>query len=143
MAVAFAESLGTYIRAGYPLLYVVTAEEDRATELVAQAIAEGELARRKLFIWSVSRGLCTPDLKVVERKTADPQHILPFLLEFNEPGSSFWRTFIPFSTTALPARHWPSGNCATWWLPSRPAARPWCCCHRCSRSRQSWKKILP
>lgn len=70
MGPAFSETLRTYIRAGYPILYVVTAEEDRAIELAGKAIAEGELARRKLFIWSVSRRLCTTDLKVVDRKTA-------------------------------------------------------------------------
>ena len=30
----FQERLGTYLRAGYPILYVVTAEEDRAVELI-------------------------------------------------------------------------------------------------------------
>ena len=86
MATAFPETLRTYLRAGYPILYVVTAEEDRAIELLGCALAEGELARRRLYIWSVSRGLCTSDFKVVDRKTADPHRILPFLLEFNEPG---------------------------------------------------------
>jgi len=92
----FPETLRTYIRAGYPLLYIVTAEEDRAIELASKAIAEGELAQRELFIWSVSRGLCTPDLKVVDRKTADPKRILPFLLEFNEPGVFILEDFHPF-----------------------------------------------
>jgi len=86
MANPFPDTLRTYIRAGYPILYVVTAEEDRAIDLLGQAVAGGELARRKLYIWSVSRGLCTTDFKVVDRKTADPHRILPFLLEFNEPG---------------------------------------------------------
>lgn len=96
MSSPFAETLRTYIRAGYPILYLVTAEEDRAIELTASAIVEGELARRKLFIWSVSRGLCTTDLKVVDRKTADPKRILPFLLEFNEPGVFILEDFHPF-----------------------------------------------
>jgi ATP-dependent 26S proteasome regulatory subunit len=86
MASTFPEQVQTYIRAGYPILYVVTAEEDRAIDLLAQAAQEGTGARRKLFVWSVSRGLCTADLKPVDRKTADPHRILPYLLEFNEPG---------------------------------------------------------
>ena len=85
MAISFPETLRTYIRAGYPILYVVTAEEDRAIELLAHAVSEGETSRRKVFVWSVRRGLCTADMKVVERKTAEPR-ILPYLLEFNEPG---------------------------------------------------------
>jgi len=86
MPTAFPDLLRTYIRAGYPILYLVTAEEDRAIELTGRVLADGELARRRLYIWSVSRGLCTTDMKVVDRKTADPKRILPFLLEFNEPG---------------------------------------------------------
>jgi SpoVK/Ycf46/Vps4 family AAA+-type ATPase len=82
----FQEKLQTYVKAGYPILYVVTAEEDRAIELISGALGEGDLARRKPHIWSVSRGLCTTDLKVVDRKTGDPSKVLPFLLEFAEPG---------------------------------------------------------
>jgi hypothetical protein len=50
MATTFPDTLRTYIRAGYPVLYLVTAEEDRAIELVGKVVAEGDLARRKLFI---------------------------------------------------------------------------------------------
>ena len=82
----FQESLRTYLRAGYPLLYVVTAEEERAVELIAGAVSEGELSKRKAFVWSVSRGLCTLDFKVVDRQTADPKRILPYLLELKDPG---------------------------------------------------------
>jgi len=84
MAQPFSETLRTYVRAGYPILYVVSAEEDRAIELIGEALGEGEAVRRKLYVWSVSRGLCTPDFKSIDRKTADPKRILPFMLESNE-----------------------------------------------------------
>jgi hypothetical protein len=82
----FQQALRVYLRAGYPLLYVVTAEEDRAVELIAGTLSDGELAKRRPYVWSVSRGLCTMDFKVVDRQTADPKRILPFLLEFPDPG---------------------------------------------------------
>ena len=82
----FQQRLNTYLRAGYPILYVVTAEEDRAVELISGLVADGELAKRRPYVWSVSRGLCTLDLKPVDRKTADPKRILPFPLEFPDPG---------------------------------------------------------
>ncbi len=82
----FQERLNTYLRAGYPILYVVTAEEDRAVELLGGLLSDGELSKRKPYVWSVSRGLCTLDLKPVDRRTADPKRILPFLLEFPDPG---------------------------------------------------------
>jgi len=82
----FQQSLRTYLRAGYPLLYVVTAEEERAIELISSVLADGELAKRRPYVWSVSRGLCTTDFKVVDARTADPKRVLPFLLEFPEPA---------------------------------------------------------
>lgn len=83
----FQEKLRTYIRAGYPILYLVTAEEDRAIKLIAGILKEGEAPRRKPFVWSVSRGLCTVDLRpVTPAAPKDPELILPFLLEREEPG---------------------------------------------------------
>jgi ATP-dependent 26S proteasome regulatory subunit len=82
----FQQQLRTCLKAGYPLLYVVTAEEDRAIELVSEAVREGDLAKRRVLVWSCSRGLCTLDYKPIDAKTADPKRILPYLLEFAEPA---------------------------------------------------------
>jgi len=83
---SFRDKLRIYLKAGYPLLYVVTAEEDRAIESITSVLAEGDLARRKPLVWSVSRGLCRPDGQAVDRKLMDPKRILPFLLEVSDPG---------------------------------------------------------
>lgn len=93
---AFQERLSTYIRAGYPLLYVVTAEEDRAIELIAGLLATGELSKRRPYVWSVSRGLCDAQQKVVDVRTADPTRILPFLFDFKDPGVFILEDFHPF-----------------------------------------------
>jgi SpoVK/Ycf46/Vps4 family AAA+-type ATPase len=82
----FQSKLRVYLRAGYPLLYLVTAEEDRAIELVNEALLDSDLSKRRCFVWSVSRGLCKPDGQAVDRKVADPKRILPFLLEQPDPG---------------------------------------------------------
>ncbi|HNR30641.1 MAG TPA: AAA family ATPase [Candidatus Hydrogenedentes bacterium] len=83
----FQEKLRTYIRAGYPILYLVTAEEDRAIKLIAGILKEGEAPRRKPYVWSVSRGLCTVDLRpVAAAAPKNPELILPFLLEREDPG---------------------------------------------------------
>jgi SpoVK/Ycf46/Vps4 family AAA+-type ATPase len=82
----FQEKLRIYLRAGYPLLYVVTAEEDRAIELIRAMLTDGELSKRKPYVWSVSRGLCDADMRAIDRKVADPKRILPFLLEQADPG---------------------------------------------------------
>lgn len=38
----FQQGLRTYLRAGYPILYVVTAEEQRAIDLISGALADGK-----------------------------------------------------------------------------------------------------
>lgn len=98
----FVRSLRMYIRAGYPILYLVSAEEDRAIELVSAALQDGELSRRKPYVWSVSRGLCTVDLKPIDRRTADPKRILPYLLEMKEPGVFMLEDFHFFTDERSP-----------------------------------------
>jgi len=93
---SFERQLEVYIRAGYPILYLVTAEEERAIELVAGVLKKGELTRRQPYVWSVSRGLCTTDHQCVNAKVADPKRILPALLEFQQPGVFILEDFHSF-----------------------------------------------
>ena len=81
-----ASTLETYIKAGYPILYVVTPEEERALDIICEMLERSSLKRTPYF-WSVSRGLCAMDYKPVNPgKRAEPTQILPFLEQFEEPG---------------------------------------------------------
>ncbi|MBI1792232.1 MAG: AAA family ATPase [Acidobacteria bacterium] len=99
----FQQTLRTYLKAGYPILYVVTAEEQRAIDLISGALADEKLSRRKPFVWSVSRGLCTLDLKSVDQKTADPKRILPYLQELKQPGVFILEDFHNFIDERSPS----------------------------------------
>ncbi len=93
----FQRQFQIYVRAGYPILYLVTAEEDRAIELICGALAAGgELAKRKPLIWSVSRGLCSADHKVINAKLQDPSHLLPGILDYQEPAVFILEDFHSF-----------------------------------------------
>ena len=127
----FQERLNTYLRAGYPILYVVTAEEDRAIELIGGLVADGELAKRRPYVWSVSRGLCTLDLKPVDRKTADPKRILPYLLESPDPGVFILEDFHFFLDERSPTAPLVIRQLRDLVGPFKAAARRWCCCPRC------------
>lgn len=96
MSAEFCHALRNYIRAGYPLLYVVTPEEDRALELIAKVLDTPELIRRKLFLWSVSRGLSSADRQFVDKSAGDPRRLLPMLLEFSEPSVFVLADLHPF-----------------------------------------------
>ena len=83
----FQRDLGLYLRAGYPMLYLVTHEEDRAIDLIGQALqADARLKDRPMFLWSISRGLCDAAMRPLKRDLADPARILPFIEEASGPG---------------------------------------------------------
>ena len=55
MSKAFLEEVDELIRARYPMIYVVTWEEDRVRQLLAQIAAK---QRKALFEWSVAPRAC-------------------------------------------------------------------------------------
>ena len=59
MAKAFVKDLATYIRAGYPIVTIVSSEEDRALELVDELLRQKEMWKRprKLDLGWVFAGL--------------------------------------------------------------------------------------
>jgi hypothetical protein len=99
----FQQAVRTYLKAGYPILYLVTAEEDRAIDLIVDVLREPELAQRHPYIWSISRGLCSLDLKTLDPKTADPKRILPYLLAVTKPGVFLLEDFHFFLDEKSPA----------------------------------------
>jgi len=97
---SFAGELELFIRARYPILYLVTSEEARALELL------GEVAQRrqkKLFEWSCSAGLAPAGLPLQSRQsrnaaTRDPLAALDQIIEQVEPALFVLKDFHPFLT---------------------------------------------
>ena len=88
------EQLDLYIRARYPLLWVVTAEEQRASAEI-EALANAQ--RKRMLLWSGTVGLVNPALP--EREDAskrDPLVLLRTILEDKEPCLWVLRDFHPF-----------------------------------------------
>jgi len=52
MAKAFVKDLATYIRAGYPIVTIVSSEEDRALELVDELLRQKEMWKTRTPRWS-------------------------------------------------------------------------------------------
>lgn len=88
------ELLETYIRARYPILWIVTPEEERALgEIEALAIS----LRRRLFHWSITQGEANPALKAEpDRSKRDPQSMLNAIIEADGPGIWVLRDFHPY-----------------------------------------------
>ena len=88
------QQLDLYIRARYPLLWMVTAEEQRA---VAEIEALAKLQRKRILLWSGTVGVVNPALP--EREDAskrDPLILLRTILEDKEPCLWVLRDFHPF-----------------------------------------------
>lgn len=88
------KELEVYIRARYPLLWIVTPEEERALAEIEKLAVD---LRRRLFHWSVTRGETNPALSGREERTRrEPQAILNAILEETDPAIWVLRDFHPF-----------------------------------------------
>jgi SpoVK/Ycf46/Vps4 family AAA+-type ATPase len=86
--------LDTYIRARYPLLWIVTSEEKRALAEIDELARE---QRKRLLVWSATSGLVNPALHAkADLAKRDPLALLASILEESEPGIWVLCDFHPF-----------------------------------------------
>lgn len=96
------DELDLYIRARYPLLWVVTAEEQRALQEI-ETLAQAQ--RKRVLLWSATVGLvnpATPDREDASRR--DPLVLLKTILDDKEAGLWVLRDFHPFLKDATVVR---------------------------------------
>ncbi len=88
------DALEVYIRARYPVLWIVTPEEERAlAELDRLAVG----LKRRLLLWSITTGQTNPALPgSMERSRRDPLQMLQGVLDDQEPALYVLRDFHPF-----------------------------------------------
>lgn len=86
--------LDIYIRARYPLLWLVTPEEKRA---LAEIESLAQEQKKRLFFWSATTGLVNPALRDrADSSKRDPLALLTIILEDAEPCIWVLRDFHPF-----------------------------------------------
>jgi SpoVK/Ycf46/Vps4 family AAA+-type ATPase len=85
--------LETYIRARYPLLWVVTPEEERAQAVIEKVAIS---LRRRLLQWSITSGESNPALPgQSDRAKRDPIAMLNAILEESDPAIWVLKDFHP------------------------------------------------
>ena len=94
----FAQEFETLIRARYPILYVVTAEEARVQELVVDI---AQRRQKRVFEWSVSSGIVPAGTSIQAQKhrtapTKDPLLALDQVIDQIEPALFVFKDFHPF-----------------------------------------------
>jgi SpoVK/Ycf46/Vps4 family AAA+-type ATPase len=82
------EELGILIEARYPLIYLVTSEEERSEQAIAK-IAEAK-RQREVYIWTVTRGLVRYDQPrtTVQSNTVSPQAAIEWVIRHRDANGT-------------------------------------------------------
>src|SRR5271170_7749816 len=96
----FRDELELLIRARYPILYIISSEETRVQEVVAEIATQ---RRKKVFEWSCTTGLVPSGASIQSQKsrnpaTKDPLAALDMVIEQVEPALFIFKDFHPFLT---------------------------------------------
>lgn len=91
------EELTILIQAQYPLIYVLTSEEER-TESVLATLAQGK-PQRRLFLWTVTRGIVEPEQQgrgPGQRNTLSPEAAIEWVIQQQGPAIFVFKDLHPF-----------------------------------------------
>jgi SpoVK/Ycf46/Vps4 family AAA+-type ATPase len=90
------EELSILIQAQYPLIYLVTSEEDRAEQTIS-AIAQNK-PQRRVFIWTVTHGIVEygQPRNITQHNTVSPEAAIEWVTRQREPGLFVFKDLHPF-----------------------------------------------
>jgi len=92
------EELGVLIRARYPIIYLISWEEERVEQYLSRI---AQKRNKKLYIWSLTQGITRQGSdaqrsKTGSKNTSDPLTALDTVLEQVEPAIYLFKDFHPF-----------------------------------------------
>lgn len=90
------EELSILIQAQYPLIYLVTSEEERAEQAIA-TLAQMK-PQRRVFIWTVTHGIVEfgQPRNVTQHNTVSPEAAVEWVIRQREPGIFVFKDLHPF-----------------------------------------------
>ncbi|MEY2979720.1 MAG: AAA family ATPase [Prochlorotrichaceae cyanobacterium] len=92
------EELSVLIKAEYPIIYVVTHEEDRAEQEVHRLV-EHEASKRRVFSWTVTSGfveVSEEDRSSPNHSTVSPEAAIEWVVRHREEGVYIFKDLHPF-----------------------------------------------
>jgi hypothetical protein len=92
--------LEVLIRARYPLIYLVSWEEERAGAMLARLAAKGN---KRLFFWSVTQGIVEPS-SGGDASVTSPKGAIEFASKVDEPSIFVFKDLHPFLQDAAVIR---------------------------------------
>jgi SpoVK/Ycf46/Vps4 family AAA+-type ATPase len=98
------EELNILIQAQYPLIYLVTAEEDRAEKAIA-TIAQMKQQPRKLFLWTLTHGMVEyGQARTTQHNTISPEAAIEWTIREKEPSIFIFKDLHPFKDSPAVTR---------------------------------------
>lgn len=101
----FGKDLALHIKAGYPIIDIVSSEEDRVLDQVDEMRREPNLWSdpRQLFVWTISRGWLTPEGQAgFKEDSQDPARALTLAAGFDKPALFLLKDFHPYMDEKYP-----------------------------------------
>jgi SpoVK/Ycf46/Vps4 family AAA+-type ATPase len=98
------EELNILIQAQYPLIYLVTAEEDRAEKEIS-TIAQMKHSPRKMYVWTLTHGMVEyGQARTTQHNTISPEAAIEWTTRQKEPGIYVFKDLHPFKDSAAVTR---------------------------------------
>ncbi|MBD2076097.1 AAA family ATPase [Phormidium sp. FACHB-592] len=90
------EELSILIQAQYPLIYMVTSEEERAEQTIV-AVSQNK-PQRRVFVWTVTHGIVEygQPRNVTQHNTVSPEAAIEWVTRQKEPGIFVFKDLHPF-----------------------------------------------
>jgi SpoVK/Ycf46/Vps4 family AAA+-type ATPase len=92
------EELSTLVKAQYPLIYLVTSEEERAERAIA-TIAQQEKPQRSVYLWTVTHGIVEygdRPRQSVQHNTVSPEAAIEWVVRQKDPALYIFKDLHPF-----------------------------------------------
>jgi SpoVK/Ycf46/Vps4 family AAA+-type ATPase len=99
------EELHILVQAQYPLIYLVTSEEERAEQAIAK-IAQLKPQNRRVYLWTVTHGIIEygQPRQATQHNTVSPEAAIEWTIRQKEPGIFIFKDLHPFISSAAVAR---------------------------------------
>ncbi len=88
------EELSILIQAQYPLIYLVTSEEERAESAIAKIAAHKP--EKRIFVWTLTRGIIEYGEGSPQHDTIPPQQAFEFAIRHRDPAIFVFKDLHPF-----------------------------------------------
>lgn len=91
------EQLSILVQAQYPLIYLLTYEEERSEQAIAE-IAQAKSNPRRLYLWTVTHGIVEygQPRTLTQHNTVSPEAAIEWIVRQKEPGVYVLKDFHPY-----------------------------------------------